>query len=90
MILSRFFPKAEIVGIELEERLLTIARARRGFYGYKNVSFHISPSGSELPQDIGEFDLVILSAVYEHLLPTERREEFPWFGAILQKTAICF
>ena len=36
------------------------------------MRFELSPSGSELPPDIGSFDYVILSAVWEHLLPAER------------------
>ena len=31
-----------------------------------------TPDGNHLPPDIGEFDFVIMSAVYEHLLPSER------------------
>ncbi|MFN2502510.1 MAG: hypothetical protein ABR530_10930, partial [Pyrinomonadaceae bacterium] len=45
--------------------------------GYSNIAFHVSPSGSELPAGIGEFDLVIFSAVYEHLLPVERQSVIP-------------
>ncbi len=77
MILSRFFPEAEIIGVELDERLQSIACNRLEFYGYKNVSFYLSPSGSELPTGIDNFDLVILSAVYEHLLPKERKTVIP-------------
>ncbi len=73
MILARMFPESRIVGVELEAKLLNIARARLEFYQYENVEFHLSPSGSELPADIGTFDFVIMSAVYEHLLPVERK-----------------
>lgn len=73
MILSRMFPASRIVGVELEAKLLNIARARLEFYRYENVEFHLSPSGSELPTEIGTFDFVIMSAVYEHLLPVERK-----------------
>ncbi|HQU84263.1 MAG TPA: class I SAM-dependent methyltransferase [Pyrinomonadaceae bacterium] len=77
MVLARMFPKAKIVGVELEEKHLSIARARLEFYGYENIEFHRSPSGSELPANVGEVDLVIMSAVYEHLLPAERRSVMP-------------
>lgn len=73
MVLSRLFPKAKLVGIELEEKHLSIARARLDFYKYENLEFHLSPSGSELPANVGEVDVVIMSAVYEHLLPAERK-----------------
>lgn len=77
MILARMFPDAEIVGVELEEKLLNIARARLEFYEYANVRLHTSPSGNELPHNIGTFDFVIMSAVYEHLLPQERKIVMP-------------
>ena len=73
MILARMFPQAQIVGIELEEKLLRIARARLEFYQYPNIEFVLSPSGNKLPAEIGEFEFVIMSAVYEHLLPIERK-----------------
>lgn len=77
MILSRMFPMSEIVGVELDDELIKIARERLAFYDYKNVSLYSSPSGNELPPDIGKFDAVIMSAVFEHLLPNERRVVMP-------------
>ncbi len=77
MVLSRMYPNAQIVGIELESELNEIAVERLKFYGYRNVEFHLSPSGSELPSGLGKFDLVILSAVYEHMLPNERQQLLP-------------
>ncbi len=77
MILARMFPNAQIVGIELEEKLLKIARSRLEFYQYPNIEFHLSPSGNELPPEIGKFEFVIMSAVYEHLLPVERKTVMP-------------
>jgi SAM-dependent methyltransferase len=32
-----------------------------------------SPNGNELPPGLGTFDIVIMSAVFEHLLPAERK-----------------
>jgi hypothetical protein len=77
MVLARFFSDAEIVGIELDSKFQSIAKSRLIFYDYKNMSFQLSPSGSEIPANIGQFDLVILSAVYEHLLPSERKFVIP-------------
>ena len=71
-ILARQFPGSQIVGVELSDELLSIAKARADLYNLKNVQFFRSPSGMELPDGLGEFDLVIMSAVYEHLLPEER------------------
>jgi SAM-dependent methyltransferase len=72
MILHRLFPQTEIVGVELDETLLRVARARAAHYQCTNVKLLQSPAGSELPVGIGKFAWVILSAVYEHLLPDER------------------
>ena len=72
-ILARTFPDSSIVGIELEPDLLSIARQRANFYCLKNVEFHLSPSAFDLPPNIETFDYVVMSAVYEHLLPNERK-----------------
>ena len=90
MILSKMFPDSEIVGVELEEKLLNIARARLEFYRYENVEFHLSPSGNELPPDIGEFDFVIMSAVYEHLLPEERKIVMPKVWSVVKPNGHLF
>lgn len=71
-ILAREYPDAEFTGVELRADLLEIATARADHYGLTNCSFIVSPDGSSLPADLGEFDIVIMSAVVEHLLPDER------------------
>lgn len=71
-ILARMFPTAEITGVELVESELRIARKRAEAFKLKNVSFLQSPSGDALPENLGKYDFVIFSAVYEHLLPNER------------------
>lgn len=70
--LAGLLAKAEVVGVDLLERKLRLARARAQHHGLKNVRFAASPSGGELPANIGQFDFVYLFAVYEHLLPHER------------------
>ncbi|MHB8258531.1 MAG: SAM-dependent methyltransferase [Acidiferrobacterales bacterium] len=73
MVLARMLPEANIVGIELVPEYVNLAQHRAGFYGVEDrVSFHLSPDSNRLPSEIGEFDYIILSAVYEHLLPSER------------------
>lgn len=73
-ILARIFPESRIVGVELDERLLRIARARADFYNLADrVSFYQSPDPESLPKDLGTFDFITFSAVYEHLLPNERK-----------------
>lgn len=90
MILSRMFPNAEIVGIELDESLVKIAEARLKHYDYDNVEFHISPSGNKIPNNIGKFDFVILSAVYEHLLPEERKTVIPLVWSVIKPGGYLF
>ena len=46
MVLCRMFPRTSIVGVELEERLVGIARARAAYYGFGNIEFHVSPTGA--------------------------------------------
>ena len=88
--LSRMLPQTEIVGVELENRLLNVAKARAVHYGIKNVSFHVSPSPDSLPEHIGKFDFVMFSAVYEHLLPTERKPLLKLIWSALKPGGILF
>ncbi len=90
MVLARMFPQTEIVGVELFDELLSVARARARFYHLSNVKLLLSPSGEELPPDVGEFDFVIMSAVYEHLLPNERRTVLPRVWATLKQGGYLF
>ncbi len=90
MILARMFPHTEIVGIELEEKLLSIAKLRAKHYGYKNIKLMISPNPESLPPSIGDFDFVVLSAVYEHLLPNERETVLPQIWSRLKLGGILF
>ncbi|HLA95561.1 MAG TPA: methyltransferase [Pyrinomonadaceae bacterium] len=89
-ILARTFPESEIVGIELLDDLLEIARARQKHYGFENVTFLRSPEGSKLPDDIGDFDIAIMSAVYEHLLPAERKTILPSLWDLILPNGILF
>ena len=90
MILSRMFPSSEIVGIELDEKFLSVAHARLKHYGFANVKLKLSMDGTRLPKDIGGFDFVILSAVYEHLLPNERRTVLPKIWAAIREHGFLF
>jgi 2-polyprenyl-3-methyl-5-hydroxy-6-metoxy-1,4-benzoquinol methylase len=90
MILARHFPNASIVGVELDGRLVEIAKARMAFYKHSNVSFLVSPNGNELPQNIGKFDFVIMSAVYEHLLPEERKTVMPLVWSAIKPQGFLF
>lgn len=73
LTLSRLFPKAAAIrGVDFVGPFLDIARARMAHYGVANVEFINVPSGGAFAADRGEYDLVFLNAVYEHLLPLER------------------
>lgn len=90
MLLARLFPQSEIVGIELHPELLKVARGRLAHYKFENVSLLESPSGTDLPYGIGCFDLIVMSAVYEHLLPDERVVLMPKIWNLLNDDGILF
>jgi len=77
LILAKLLPQTEIMGVELEDKNLRAAKARVAFYDLSNVTLLKSPAGDKLPRDIGTFDVIMLSAVYEHLLPSERKTLLP-------------
>jgi 2-polyprenyl-3-methyl-5-hydroxy-6-metoxy-1,4-benzoquinol methylase len=90
VVLARLLPDCEIVGVELEERLLRIARLRAEHFGLRRARFVRSPSGDVLPQGLGSFDFVLFSAVFEHLLPAERRALLPLVWRRLEPGGILF
>jgi SAM-dependent methyltransferase len=90
MILSRLLPETDVVGVELEEDYLEIARMRAEFYGCARVRLLRSPNARSLPPDLGRFDFVLLSAVFEHLLPDERTRLLPLLWSHLDRGGILF
>jgi 2-polyprenyl-3-methyl-5-hydroxy-6-metoxy-1,4-benzoquinol methylase len=91
MIMARSLPAStSMVGVELEESFLRIARARADFYGVTNVRFEHSPAGDRLPERLGVFDFIVLPAVYEHLLPHERTTIIPQLWTHLNKGGVLF
>jgi 2-polyprenyl-3-methyl-5-hydroxy-6-metoxy-1,4-benzoquinol methylase len=90
VILSRMFPDAQIVGVELEPAFVDIARRRADHYGLRNFEFLQSPDPDHLPEGIGTFRFVNLSAVYEHLLPHERRKLLPQLWSMLEPGGVMF
>lgn len=88
---ARMFPSVgEIYGVELVAEYVELARARAEFRGLENVSFHASPTPESLPADAGLFDYVIVPAVFEHLLPNERRIVMPLVWSHLKSGGILF
>jgi len=90
MALAELLPQTEIVGVELDAKLLSLAEARARWRGHPNVTFKASPSGMALPADLGTFDFCMMSAVYEHLLPGERRAVLPLVWDRLRAGGILF
>lgn len=92
MVLARMLPSsARIVGVELVPEHVELARHRARFYGVEDrVSFHLSPDQNNLPAGIGQFDYIMFSAVYEHLLPHERRSVLPLIWSHLAPGGVVF
>lgn len=91
MVLARMFPEAKIVGIELVSEFVKLAQHRARFYGVEGrVSFRLSPNSNSLPPKIGDFDYIMLSAVYEHLLPSERQAILVLLWSHLKQGGVIF
>ena len=90
MILARMLPETEIVGVDFDRPALELASARRDFYGYERVSFQTMEDPTTLPADLGEYDFVVFSAVFEHLLPAERATLIPALWSHLREGGVFF
>lgn len=89
-VLARLLPDTEIVGVELDPRLIQIAEARAAYHGAESLKFIASPDPNTLPPDLGVFDFINLGAVYEHLLPAERSSLLPRLWACLAAGGVFF
>jgi len=90
VVLARMLPGTEIVGVELEGELLRLARMRAQLHGLSNLVLAQSPSGERLPPGIGSFQFINLGAVYEHLLPAERRRLPAALWSVLEGGGVIF
>ena len=90
MVLSRYFPNAEIVGTDFMPEFLKIAFARRDFYNPERVTILKQEDPLQLPPNIGTFDAIIASAVIEHVLPHERKILLPIVWAALRPNGIFY
>ena len=90
IILARMFPRTHIVGVELDEQMVALARHRAAYYEVDTLSFYVSPDANSLPPTIGTFDFVVLSAVWEHLLPHERNTLVPQLWRRLNDGGVLF
>ena len=90
MAIAELLPDTEVVGVELDGRRISEAHAILEHRGLSNARFLCSPSGEQLPAGIGSFDFVMLSAVFEHLLPAERRTVMPLLWSHMRPGAVMF
>lgn|GEM_PF-408124 len=91
MILSRRFPHTEIVGIDLVHDFIRIAEARARYYKVEDrVRFLVASDSTILPEKMEKFDFIVLNAVYEHLLPDERKKVLQQLWKILEPGGTLF
>jgi SAM-dependent methyltransferase len=88
--LAELLPETDIVGVDMDPAALKVAREVMALRNPPNARFLESPDGISLPRDIGMFDFVMLSAVYEHLLPEERRRALPLIWQSMKPGAVLF
>lgn len=88
--LSRMFPSATIIGVEIEKEFLAVAEARARHYQLTNVDFIHSEEPDSLPADLGLFDYIVMTGVFEHLLPKERLELMPELWSLLNSGGVLF
>jgi len=88
--MGAMFPETEIVGVELDPARIQLAERVLATRSLPNVRFLVSPDAKSLPAEMGMFDFVMLSAVYEHLLPAERRQVIPMIWSKLKPGGTLF
>lgn len=89
-ILGRSLKDPQIIGVELDSKLLEIAEMRKKYHSLeKKVLFIESKDPKTIPIK-KKVDFILLSAVYEHLLPKERENILKLCWQILEKNGIIF
>ncbi len=88
-IVSKLLPKTEIIGVELNKNFIEIANMRAEKFKINNVSFIHSTDPKVIPLN-KKVDFILLSAVYEHLLPVERGKILSMCWSILKPDGVIF
>ena len=88
--MAALLPASHIIGVEPDAGLVKLARRLAHNRRLSNVAFEVSPAPQALPQDLGTFDYVMLSAVFEHLLPAERGFLMPQLWDSLRPGGVLF
>ena len=90
ILMAEWLPELQIIGAELDADRVTLARRIAEHKRLPNVQFYVSPTSDSLPDEVGQVDFVMLSAVYEHLLPTERKTLMPLIWSRLKPGGTIF
>ena len=88
--MASILPDTEIIGVDINQSALEIAEKIKSYRSLANVRFFNSATGVSLPRRLGSFDFVMLSAVYEHLLPAERKIVMPQIWSVMKAGAVLF
>lgn len=88
--IAAMLPETEVIGVELSPDRIEIANCIKSSRGLRNVEFRCSPAPDQLPPDSGYYDFVMLSAVYEHLLPVERKTLMPMLWSAIKPGGVMF
>jgi SAM-dependent methyltransferase len=88
--MAALLPASHIIGVELDAGMVKLASRLARNRRLANVAFEVSPGPHALPPNLGTFDYVMLSAVFEHLLPSERRLLMPQLWDCLRPDGILF
>jgi 2-polyprenyl-3-methyl-5-hydroxy-6-metoxy-1,4-benzoquinol methylase len=88
--MADLLPQARLVGLELDDGLVRLASEVARRRQVRNIEFKRSPDGDSLPADLDMFDFIMLSAVFEHLLPAERKIIMPKLWAHLKPGGVLF
>lgn len=92
VIMAEKYPETRFIGVDLVDDHINIARAMAARKRLGNARFYASPDGESLPPEVEaqSFDAVMFSAVYEHLLPNERKLVVPLVWRRLKPQGVLF
>lgn len=92
VIMAKMYPGTTFIGVELDEKRIQVAKRIAQERGLTNIEFLTSPSGDTLPESVmaSQCDEIMMCAVYEHLLPNERRVVMPLLWKALRPGGYLF
>ncbi len=90
LCMGAMLPDTKVVGVDLKVGNIELAKRVLAARQLSNVQFLATSDPNSLPPGIGTFDFVMLSAVYEHLLPEERRRVMPLVWSSMSDGGVLF